>query len=172
MQLRVIEATLKCTEQKIPLESAGTNRRCRRGAARPFQIRAPTQPAQMVVLEVLGRPGELTSGQPVFRLGDTSQMYAVAEVYETDVHRIRPGQSARITSHAIEAVLQKALQKDHLPGVVESVGRTVSRNDLFAVNPAAETDRRVVEVKIRLERSEVVAGFVNMDVEVAIDVDD
>ena len=172
VQLRVIEATLKCTEQKIPLESLERTVAVAAERLAHSEIRAPAQPAQMVVLEVLGRPGELTSGQPVFRLGDTGQMYAIAEVYETDVHRIRPGQSARISSHALEAVLQKALQKDHLPGVVESVGRTVSRNNLFAVNPAAETDRRVVEVKIRLERSDVVAGFVNMDVEVAIDVDD
>ena len=170
-QLRVIEATLKATEQKIPLESLERTVAAAAERLALSEVRAPAQPAQMVVLEVLGRPGELTSGQAVFRLGDTSKMYAVAEVYETDVHRVRPGQSARISSHAIEAVLQKALQKDHLPGVVEWVGRTVSRNSLFAVNPAAETDRRVVEVKIRLERSDVVAGFVNMEVDVAIDVE-
>jgi HlyD family secretion protein len=170
-QLRVIETTLKATEQKIPLESLERGVAAAAERLALSEVRAPAQPAQMVVLEVLGRPGELTSGQPIFRLGDTSQMYAIAQVYETDVHRIRPGQSARISSRALEAVLQKALQKDHMPGVVESVGRTVSRNSLFAVNPAAETDRRVVEVKIRLERSDVVASFVNMEVDVAIDVD-
>jgi HlyD family secretion protein len=170
-QLRVIETTLKATEQKIPLESLERTVAVAAERLALSEVRAPNQPAQMVVLEVLGRPGELTSGQAVFRLGDTSQMYAVAQVYETDVHRIRPGQAARISSRALEAVLQKALQKDHMPGVVESVGRTVSRNSLFAVNPAAETDRRVVEVKIRLERSDVVASFVNMEVQVTIDVD-
>jgi HlyD family secretion protein len=171
VQLRVIEATLKSTEQKIPLESLERTVAVAAERLALSEVRAPAQPAQMAVLEVLGRPGELTSGQPVFRLGDTSQMYAVAKVYETDVHRVRPGQSARISSRALEAVLQKALQKDHLPGIVESVGRTVSHNTLVAVNPAAETDRRVVEVKIRLERSDVVASFVNMEVDVAIDVD-
>jgi HlyD family secretion protein len=170
-QLRVIETTLKATEQKVPLESLERTVAVAAERLALSEVRAPEQPAQMVVLEVLGRPGELTTGQPVFRLGDTSQMYAIAQVYETDVHRVRPGQSARITSHALEAVLQNALQKDYLPGVVEWVGRTVSRNSLFAVNPAAETDRRVVEVKIRLERSDVVAGFVNMEVNVAIDVE-
>jgi HlyD family secretion protein len=171
-QLRVIEATLKATEQKIPLESLERTVAVAGERLTLSEVRAPAQPAQMVVLQVLGRAGELTTGQPVFRLGDTSQMYAVAEVYETDVHRVRPGQSARISCHALDTVLQKALQKDHLPGVVEWVGRSVSRNDLFAINPAAETDRRVVEVKIRLERSDVVAGFVNMNVDVAIDVDE
>jgi HlyD family secretion protein len=170
-QLRVIEATLKATEQKIPLQSLERTVAVAAERLALSEVRAPNQPAQMVVLEVLGRPGELTSGQPVFRLGDTSQMYATAQVYETDVHRVRPGQTAQISSRALEGVLQKALQKDHLPGVVEWVGRTVSRNSLFAVNPAAETDRRVVEVKIRLERSDVVAGFVNMEVQATIDVD-
>ena len=171
-QLRVIEATLKSTEQKIPLESLEKTVAVAAERLAYSEVRAPVEPAQMVVLEVLGRPGELTSGQPVFRLGDTSQMYAVAEVYETDAHRVRAGQSARISCPALEAVLQKALQQDHLTGVVEWVGRTVAQNSLFAVNPAAETDRRVVKVKIRLDHSDVVASFVNMEVQVAIDVGD
>jgi HlyD family secretion protein len=171
-QIRVIEATLKTTEQKIPLESLERTVAVAAERLAYSEVRAPVEPAQMVVLDVLGRPGELTTGQPIFRLGDTSQMYAVAEVYETDVHRVRAGQSARISSPALEAVLQKALQKDHLTGVVEWVGRTVAHNNLLAVNPAAETDRRVVKVKIRLDRSDVVASFVNMEVQVAIDVGD
>jgi HlyD family secretion protein len=168
----VIEATLKATEQKIPLESLEKTVAVAKERLSFSEVHAPSQPAQMAVLEVLGRAGELTSGQPIFRLGDTSQMFAIAEVYETDVHRVRPGQTARISSRALDAVLQKTLQKDHMPGVVEWVGHTVSRNNLFAVNPAAETDRRVVEVKIRLERSDVVASFINMEVQVAIDVDE
>jgi HlyD family secretion protein len=171
-QIRLVEATLKLNEQKIPLESLERTVTVAAERLAYSEIHAPAQPAQMVVLKVLGRPGELSTGQPVFRLGDTSQMYAVAQVYETDVYRVRPGQSARIHSRALEPVLQKALQKDHLPGVVDWVGRTVSHNTLFDVNPAAETDRRVVEVKVRLERSDVVANFVNMDVDVAIDVDE
>jgi HlyD family secretion protein len=170
-QLRVIETTLKATEQKIPLESLERTVALAAERLTVSEIRAPGEPAQMVVLEVLGRAGEVATGQPIFRLGDTSQMYAVAEVYETDVHRLRPGQPARISSPALEAVLQKALQKNHLTGVVEWVGRTVAPNNLLAVNPAAETDRRVVKVKIRLDRSDLVASFVNMEVQVAIDVD-
>jgi HlyD family secretion protein len=170
-QLRVIETTLKATEQKIPLESLERTVALAAERLAVSEIRAPGEPAQTVVLEVLGRAGELATGQPVFRLGDTSQMYAVAEVYETDVHRLRPGQPARISSRALEAVLQKALQKNHLTGVVEWVGRTVAPNNLLAVSPAAETDRRVVKVKIRLDRSDLVASFVNMEVQVAIDVD-
>jgi len=169
-QIKVAEATVKSTQQKIPLESL---QRTVAAAAEPLthsEIRAPAPPPQMAVLDVIGRPGELTSGQPVFKLGDTRQMYAIAEVYETDLHRIRPGQSARISTKALEPVLQKALQQGYLTGVVESVGRMVSRNELFAVNPAAEADRRVVEVTIRLEHSELVAGFVKMDVLATIDV--
>jgi HlyD family secretion protein len=172
MQLLVISATLKATEQKIPLESLEKTVAVAAERLSFSEVRAPREPAQMAVLEVLGRPGELTSGQPIFRLGDTSQMYAVAEVYETDVHRVRAGQSARISSPALEAVLQKALQKGHLTGVVEWVGRTVAHNNLLAVNPAAETDRRIVKVKIRLDRSELVASFVSMEVQAAIDVGD
>jgi HlyD family secretion protein len=169
-QIKVVEATLKANEQKIPLESLERTVAVAAERMAHSEIRAPAKPAKMAVLEVLAVPGELTTGQPILRLGDSEQMYAIAEVYETDVHRIRPGQSARISTKALDAILQKALQQDHLTGVVESVGRTVSRNEMFAVNPAAEADRRVVKVKIRLEHSDVVAGFVNMDVLAAIDV--
>jgi len=59
-QLRVIEATLKATEQKIPLESLERTVAVAAERLTFSEVRAPAQPEQMVVLEVLGRPGELT----------------------------------------------------------------------------------------------------------------
>ena len=45
-------------------------------------------------------------------------------------------------------------------------------NALLDVDPAAAVDRRVVEVKIRLEPSDLAAQLVNLQVDVAIDVHD
>ncbi len=60
------------------------------------RIRAPCAGK---VLRILVREGELVGGQPVLQMANTEQMIVVAEVYETDIHRVEIGQQATITSH-------------------------------------------------------------------------
>jgi HlyD family secretion protein len=55
---------------------------------------------------------------------------------------------------------------------VELIGKTISKNALLDVDPAAVVDRRVVEVKIRLDPNDLAAQMVNLQVDVAIDVND
>jgi HlyD family secretion protein len=86
-------------------------------------------------------------------------MYAIAEVYETDVRRIKVGQRARVSSPALEAPLE---------GVVERVGMKIGKLDALSTDPAARTDARVVEVEIRLDDSEPVKNLTNLQVEIAI----
>ena len=50
------------------------------------------------ILKIHQYPGEVTTGRSVLDLGDTREMYVLAEVYETDVGLVREGQSATITS--------------------------------------------------------------------------
>ncbi len=94
------------------------------------------------------------------RLGDTEQMYATAEIYETDVYLVRPGQSASITSDALSAPIQ---------GTVESVGRTISKNQVVSLDPTAAADARVVRARIRLDDSSEAANLVDLQVDVLID---
>ena len=91
--------------------------------------------------------------------GRTHEMYAIAEVYETDVRRIKVGQRARVSSPALEAPIE---------GVVERVGMKIGKLDALSTDPAARTDARVVEVEIRLDDSEPVKGLTNLQVEIAI----
>ncbi len=49
------------------------------------------------ILDVLRQPGELIGAEGVLELGRVDKMYAVAEVYETDIRRVKIGQTA--TSH-------------------------------------------------------------------------
>ncbi len=86
-------------------------------------------------------------------------MYAVAEVYETDVHRVRLGQRATITSQALEQPLE---------GTVDKVHAKVGKQDVLNTDPAARTDARVVEVEIRLDDSARAAAFTNLQVDVRI----
>jgi len=117
-------------------------------------------PIPGTILQIHTRPGEAISPQPILTMGDTRQMYAVAEVYETDIGLVRVGQQARITSQALPEVLT---------GKVVHIGNIVWKNDIFDVDPAADTDARVVEVKIALDQSAPAARLINLQVNVHVD---
>ena len=115
------------------------------------------------ILKIHTRPGEAISnqGEGIFKLGQTDQMYAVAEVYETDIGKVRLGQRATVTSDALTGKLQ---------GTVDQIGWEVGKKDVLSTDPAAATDVRVVEVKIRLDptSSQQVAALTNLQVTVEI----
>jgi ABC exporter DevB family membrane fusion protein len=50
------------------------------------------------ILKIHTWPGEIIGNQGIVELGRTDQMYAIAEVYEADIHKVRLGQRAIITS--------------------------------------------------------------------------
>ncbi len=113
------------------------------------------------VLDILTRPGEVVSSDGIARIGQTSQMYAVAEVYESDIGKIQVGQQATVTSNATSGELH---------GTVERIGLEVQRQEVINTNPAANIDAKIVEVRVRLdqESSQKVEGFTNLLVKVAI----
>ena len=111
------------------------------------------------VLEIHARTGERVGPKGILELARTDEMYAIAEVYETDVRRIEVGQRAQVSSPALEAPIE---------GVVERVGMKIGKLDALSTDPAARTDARVVEVEIRLDDSVPVKGLTNLQVEVAI----
>lgn len=111
------------------------------------------------VLKIRRRPGERVGDGPIITMGDTSEMHAVAEVYETDIGRVRVGQRATISSPALGAPIQ---------GKVARIGNMIFKNDVLSVDPAARIDARVVEVRILLEDGARVANLSNLSVEVVI----
>lgn len=120
-------------------------------------VRAPLR-AQ--VLEVHSYPGESVGPDGIMELAQTDRMYAVAEVYETDISRVRLGQTAIVKGPALG---------DGVSGKVERIALKVGRMDVLGTDPIAKTDARVVEVFILLDSSESVAGLTNMQVEVEIE---
>jgi HlyD family secretion protein len=111
------------------------------------------------VLEVHTRAGEKVGPDGILELGDVGHMYAVAEVYETDIVRVHPGQRATISSPALTEPVQ---------GTVERLGLKIARLNLLDTDPVARTDARIVPVEIRLDDSGRVAALTNLQVEVAI----
>jgi len=112
-------------------------------------------------LKIHARPGEIVSDRGIAELGQTNQMYVVAEVYQTDINKVRIGQRATITSPAFA---------DKLRGVVTQIGAQIERKSILDTDPTTDLDARVVEVKIRLDSadSKQVASLTNLQVEVVI----
>ena len=113
------------------------------------------------ILDILTRPGEVVSSDGLVRIGQTSQMYAVAEIYESDISKVKLGQQVKVTSDAISGELR---------GTVERIGLEVQRQEVINTDPAANIDAKIVEVKVRLDEdsSQQVAGLTNLLVKVAI----
>lgn len=118
-------------------------------------------PVDGLVVDVIAQPGERVGPDGIVEIADTSAVYAVAEVYETDVQRIRRGQRATVASPALGA--------KPLTGRVEHVGLKVSRKDVLSTDPVADADQRVVEVRVRLDQPRRAERLTNLRVEVAID---
>ena len=125
-------------------------------AAAPRAVRAPVDGQ---VLKVYARSGERVGANGIAEIAQNDAMYAVAEVYETEIRLVRVGQKARITSPALA---------EPLTGKVEYIGLKVGKLDVLDTDPAARTDARVVEVKIRLDDDARAAGLTNLQVDVAI----
>lgn len=94
------------------------------------------------VLKINAWPGEIVTSKGIADLGRTQQMYVVAEVYQTDIGKVHLGQSAIITGDAFSGKLQ---------GTVTDIGLQVGKQNIFTNNPGADTDNKIVDVKIRID---------------------
>lgn len=155
-QLQSAQANLTRSQTQIQVESAASNLKLANAKLDQTIVRAPSTGQ---VLKIFTRQAEAIGNQGLLQMGDTRQMYVVAEVYETDIAKVQVGQTASITSAAFSGTLQ---------GKVEQVGLRIGKNDVLDTDPAANTDVRVVEVRIRLENSRQVANLTNLQVNVAI----
>ena len=118
------------------------------------------------ILRINTRVGEQVNiQQGIVELGQTEQMYAIAEVYETDISQVKIGQQATIKSE------YGGLTED-IHGVVEHIGLQIATQNISAssTDPTQDKNTRVVEVKIRINEddSPKVATLTNMQVRVEI----
>ena len=111
------------------------------------------------VIDIITQPGEMVTEAGILELAQVDSMYAIAEVYETDIRRVREGQRATISSDALN---------EELGGVVESIRQKVQKQDEIGTDPAARKDARIIEVAIKLDDSGPAAGLTNLQVDVVI----
>lgn len=123
------------------------------------------------VFKINARPGEKVSDRlsestndfGILQIGQTEQMVVTAEVYESDIEKVKVGQKVTIVSDS------KAFSGE-LTGEVTRIGLQIGKKDVLNTDPAADVDARVIEVKIVLDRanSQKVAGLTNSKVVVKI----
>nr|WP_199331137.1 ABC exporter membrane fusion protein [Calothrix sp. FACHB-1219] len=113
------------------------------------------------VFEIHTRPGEIISDDGIINLGQTKQMYAIAEVYESDISKVQPGQKVQVINDFFPEQLQ---------GTVDWIGLQVRRQNVVNTDPSSNIDGRVIEVRVRLDpaSSNKAAKLTNMQVKVVI----
>ena len=154
-------ADLKIAE--IELERAIIAVEQRKADLEDTKVKAPISGQ---ILRINTRIGEqVNTQQGIVELGRTNEMYAVAEVYETDINQVKVGKSAVISS-------EYGGFTGKLKGTVEHLGLQIGAKQLSesAQDPTQDENSRIVEVKIRIDPkdSKKVAGLTNMKVRVEI----
>ena len=121
------------------------------------------------ILRINTRVGEqVNTQQGIVELGQTDQMYAIAEVYETEIGKVKLGQTATVTS-------EYGGFEGKVRGIVEHIGLQVGARQISegSSNPTTDENTRVVEVKIRInpEDNNKVSRLTSMQVRVEIEND-
>ncbi|MBD0304369.1 MAG: efflux RND transporter periplasmic adaptor subunit [Tolypothrix sp. T3-bin4] len=147
------------------LEQAQIQVQQRKAELDDTQVRVPIAGQ---ILRLNTRVGEQVNTQEgIAELGQTKQMYAIAEVYETDIAKVHLGQSATINS-------EYGGFAGEIKGKVAQLGLQIGKTRLNQDqnNPTNDVNARVVEVKIRIDPADSpkVATFTGMQVRVKIDV--
>jgi len=176
LQAQLVEERAKLSEleQVLPVDVEIATAELQRALIEVEQRRADLDDVQVRVpiagqiLKINTRIGEqVNTSAGIVELAKTDQMFAVAEVYETDITKIRLGQRATITSE------YGGLQGE-VHGNVDQIGLQIGRTELNQDQTAPTTDinARVVSVKIRLDRADSpkVEALTGMQVRVKIDV--
>lgn len=115
------------------------------------------------ILKIYTYPGEVVGSEGIVELGQTEQMYAITEIYETDIGKVKLGKKATVIS-------EFGGFTGELRGTVEEIGSKIGKQNILETDPATNVDVRVMEVKIKLnpEDSKRVANLTNLQVKVSI----
>ncbi|MDJ0726492.1 MAG: efflux RND transporter periplasmic adaptor subunit [Prochloraceae cyanobacterium] len=155
--VRSLEVQIAAAELEYALAELETDR----VELEELYVRAPKSGQ---ILQVNSNVGESVNSEAgIVELARTEQMYAIAEVYESDIFQVRVGQQAIVTS-------ENGGLSAQLKGRVEAIGLQIKKTDALDTDPAADRNARVVEVKISLnpEDSIKVAGLTYLQIKAKI----
>lgn len=167
-QINEAKANLNQTAEVRPTDIATAQAEIDSAQATVEKIRAELAQAYVVapkagrILEINTRAGETVGNEGIVALGQTDQMYAVVEVYQSDIKRVRPGQEVRVSSDSL---------RNELEGRVDWIGMQVKRQNLINADPSSNIDARVMEVHVQLNKlsSQNASSFTNLQVKAVIE---
>jgi HlyD family secretion protein len=166
-QIISAKATLNKIAEVRPIDVAAAMAELNRAKAVAKQAKASLDqvyiksPQKGIIFDIHTRAGELVGNEGIVEIGETSQMYAVAEVYQSDISKIIPQQRVKILSSSLEGELQ---------GTVDRIGWEVKRQNVINSDPSDNIDARVVEVYIKLDpqSSQKAEKFTNLQIKAVI----
>ena len=130
------------------------------------EIKSPLEMA--TILDIIVREGDSVTNRPVMVLGDTREMHCVAEVTDAFFGRI---DTEKYDQGQLKAHLTNAAFSKPLTGTVISKGVMIGPPSLKNPNPFASVDRRTGTVLIKLDDPAMAAKFVNLQVDVEIEIE-
>ncbi|MDJ0618654.1 MAG: ABC exporter membrane fusion protein [Calothrix sp. MO_192.B10] len=166
-QIREGKATLNRIAEVRPVDVVAAEAEVKRALAIVKKAQADLRlayvrsPQDGQVFKIYTRPGEVPSSDGVVEIGQTSQMYAVVEVYQSDISKVRQGQKVLLTSDSLSGKLR---------GNVERIGWQIQRQNVINSDPSSNIDARVVEVHVQLDEksSQKAAKLTNLQVQAVI----
>ncbi|WP_299082512.1 efflux RND transporter periplasmic adaptor subunit [uncultured Paraglaciecola sp.] len=150
-------ARVSATAAEMAIEVASA-RLARRQAE--YQRKMIYSPIDGMVLQINAYPGEFVHLDGILELAAVQKMYAVAEIYETDIKRVKIGQSAVVSSDALD---------EKLTGKVTYIHPKVQKHDAIGTDPASRKDARIIEVDVLLDKPQAVRRLINLQVEVVLE---
>lgn len=164
-----VEAETKRALAQVPSATLEANLKAANQKLDSGRLTAPTGGT---VVRLLSKPGDTVTTQPVLQIADTSRMVVIAEVYESDVGRVRGWLAA---GKGVKAEVDMRVLSDgkKLSGTVtgaSSISTVVAKNVLTPLGPREDADRRVVEVEVELDGSSaaIAKDYIGLQVRVRL----
>ena len=164
-KIAAAQADLDEAIARVPTKSTEEKLILARQLAEQTTLKAPITGT---VLKVTGRTGQPTGLEPILQMADLTTMTAVAEVYESDVERL----SQWVKRGPVKAEVKNPALPRPLSGVVKSeqdISRMIARNQVFALGPREDADRRVIEVTVHLNPDADAGRFIGLQVTVTLE---
>lgn len=138
--------------QRARIAQAEKRLREREGLLKLRQVRAPFGGK---VLQIKYRVGEyyMPASEALLLLGDVSRWRARIDIDERDIAKLKPGQSAYVTS--------TAFPNRRFPARVAEIGQRIGRKNMRTDDPKERIDTKILEVVLDIEGggSELLPGL-------------
>jgi HlyD family secretion protein len=167
-ELREAEARLASLSTPRPEDVMVAEAKVRTAQMARARVRTEVALSQIVapiagkILKIHARTGDLVGPEGLLDLADLGRLEIVADVYETDLARVRIGAHAEVMAPSTAV---------HYPALVSEIGWLVGHTLEAGIDPVAAVDGRTVEVRLSLgpEATVNLRQLINAQVHVAIE---